>query len=131
MTSTNQSIDRLTPLRVLLPKSAPPIEAAYSYPEASSVRGRALAALLRGERLTQADALSRWATSRLSSAIYQLRGLGWPIMAVAVPVQTRDNGRTATIARYRLPAFAIKKAGERGQRFVVHAEQYEKQGAQR
>ncbi|WP_224000750.1 helix-turn-helix domain-containing protein [Cupriavidus pinatubonensis] len=92
------------------------------YPTAASVRGRVLAALLRGEQLTQADALRRWATSRLGSSIYQLRKeFGWPIVTTEIEVETRDNGRVATVARYWLPNHAIRLAGARGQRFATSA----------
>ncbi len=107
------------------------VESTFIFPEQGSVRARILAALLRGEKLTQSDALRRWSTSRLASAICQLRAsFGWQIMTVAIPVETRDNGRTATVARYSLPAFAIQQAGERGRKFAVEAERYER-GPQR
>ncbi|MGT2429582.1 helix-turn-helix domain-containing protein [Cupriavidus basilensis] len=78
-----------------------------------------LAALLRGEQVTQADALRRWATSRLGSAIYQLRReFGWPIMTTEIEVPTHDNGRLASVARYWLPNHAIQLAGARGQMFA-------------
>ncbi|KVX59327.1 helix-turn-helix domain-containing protein [Burkholderia cepacia] len=131
MNVTKNQTDLHAPLFGGDAKSVLPVESAFSYPEKGSVRARILAALLRGDALTQHAALRRWSTSRLASAVHQLRGFGWPIMTVPVPVQTRDNGRTATIARYKLPAFAIEKAGERGQQFVAHAEQCEKRGTQR
>ncbi|KVC21541.1 helix-turn-helix domain-containing protein [Burkholderia pseudomultivorans] len=130
MNIASPQADLLAPLpaRTAEPAAGEPT---FTFPEQGSVRARILAALLRGERLTQADALRRWSTSRLASAICQLRvSFDWPIMTVAIPVQTRDNGRTATVARYSLPAFAIQQAGERGRKFAVEAARYER-GPQR
>lgn len=91
----------------------------FIYPTAGSVRGRVLAALLRGEQVTQADALRRWATSRLGSAVYQLRReFGWPIMTTEIEVPTHDNGRLASVARYWLPNHVIQLADARGQMFA-------------
>lgn len=97
-------------------------EPGFAYPTPGSVRGRVLAALLRGDSLTQADALRRWATSRLSSAIFQLRSeFNWPILTIEIDVETADCGRLATVARYMLPSHAILRAGARGQQFADEA----------
>lgn len=97
-------------------------ESQLTYPTSGSVRGRVLAALLRGELLTQEDARRRWHTSRLGSAIYQLRrDFGWPILTTEIHVPTGDGSRYADVARYWLPVTVIQSAGARGQAYVSRA----------
>ncbi|WP_153116256.1 helix-turn-helix domain-containing protein [Rhodocyclus tenuis] len=88
-----------------------------AYPRCSSVKGRVLAALLRGESITHLDCWRRFSSSRLSHHIYMLRAVGWPIDCTEEPVPTSD-GRTAIIGRYSLPQSAIGEAGEGGQRYA-------------
>jgi hypothetical protein len=121
MNVMNCAADLLAPLRAGPHQTIRDVETSYVYPSSDSVRGRILAALLRGKRITQADALRRWSTSRLSSAVFQLRGLGWPVMTALIPVLTSDNGREAVVARYSLPAHVIQKAGRRGREFAAAA----------
>ena len=93
------------------------IAAAPTYPRASSVKGRVLAALLRGEALTHADCWRRFGSSRLSHHIHMLRAAGWRIDCADMPAPTSD-GRIAVIGLYTLQQTSIADAGERGQRFA-------------
>lgn len=91
------------------------------YPSADTVRGRILGALLRYQTLTQNDALIRFGSFRLAADVEVLRRRGWPIETEMVGVKTRDAGRRAEVARYRLPLHAIEQAGQPGQDFAETA----------
>lgn len=95
------------------------------YPKAESVRGRVLGALLRGNRLTQGDALRRFGTSRLGAAICSLREGNWPIATRMIEIETSDAGRKAHIARYSIPCTDIAQAGEQGRQFAELAREIE------
>lgn len=99
--------------------------APFYYPKPASVRGRTLAALLRGNRLTQGDALRRFGTSRLAGAIEHLRRNNWPVVTDEIVVPTSDADRVAYIARYHLPRTAIVQAGEYGSRYAERGRRIE------
>ncbi len=88
------------------------------FPAPSSVKGRVLGALLRGERLTHLDCWRRFGSARLSHHIYVLRGLGRAVQMIEETVTTSDAGRPATIGVYFLTPEAIADAGERGQKYA-------------
>ena len=90
-----------------------------SYPRRDTVKGRCLAALLRGEALTHLDCWRRFGSSRLAHHAWDLRQDGWPISTTDQTVPTSDGNRRAIIAVYELPAAAIAAAGEAGQRFAA------------
>lgn len=92
--------------------------AAFSYPDPSTVKGRVLGALLRGERLTHKDVWLRFGSARASHHIYCLRGLGWTVQMVEQTVTTSDAGRPATIGVYYFDHAVIEAAGERGQQYA-------------
>jgi len=91
---------------------------AFSYPAPTSVKGRVLGALLRGERLTHLDCWRRFGSARLSHHIYCLRGSDWPVQMVEETVTTSDAGRPASIGIYSLDPAVIEAAGERGQEYA-------------
>lgn len=91
-----------------------------TYPAPASVKGRVLAALLRGESLTHADCWRSFGSSRLAHHVFKLRAAGWPIACAEAAAPTSD-GRTPIIGRYSLPQTAIAEAGERGQQFAAFA----------
>ena len=93
----------------------------FSYPEASSVKGRVLGALLRGEHLTHLDCWRRFGSSRLAHHVHMLRRHGWPVQMAEIMVRTSDAGRPATIGEYYLNADSIGEAGEEGQRYAAEA----------
>lgn len=91
------------------------------FPDTETVRGRILGALLRGDKLTQQDALRRFSNLRLAADINVLRKSGWHIITEMVEVKTRDAGRRAEVARYHLPPEAIAEAYEEGKLFAEAA----------
>lgn len=93
----------------------------FYYPRVESVRGRILGALLRGDRLTQLDALHRFGNFRLAADIEVLRRHGWQIQTDEIEVSTSDAGRRACVARYAMTDAAIAQAGEDGQRYGAAA----------
>lgn len=74
-----------------------------SNPDSKTVKGRVLAALLQGRRLTHKDIWFEFGSSRASHHVYSLRKEGWPIITEIKEVPTSDGGRKAQIAEYRLP----------------------------
>lgn len=76
-----------------------------TYPNPDTQAAVALASLLRGERLRQADWLHvGW---RLAAAIGELRDLGWPVLSVRVHIK----GRKHPIAEYSLPKWVLREVG--------------------
>lgn len=103
----------------------------FYYPRVESVRGRVLGALLRGDRLTQLDALHRFGNFRLAADIEVLRRHGWQIRTEETEVFTSDAGRRACVAEYRMEPAAIVMAGEDGQHYgaAALAEEIERKAA--
>jgi hypothetical protein len=93
---------------------------AFCYPDPVSVKGRTLANLLSGEKLTHYDVWERHGSSRASHHVLMLRKSGWPVITEEIDVPTSD-GRTARIALYSLSAETIEAAGERGQAFIAES----------
>jgi hypothetical protein len=91
--------------------------APFCYPRRNCVKGKVLADLLHGERITAADTWRRHGSSRLAHHVLRLRQAGWPIITKIISATTSD-GRTALIGEYRLPAKVISKAGEVGRAFA-------------
>ncbi len=89
-----------------------------TFPRPTSVKGRVLAALLRGEELTSEACWRRYCSSRLAHHVHKLRQADWPIVAAERSVDTAD-GRQAVVAFYSLPASAIQAAGDAGAQFVA------------
>lgn len=88
------------------------------FPSPVSVKGRVLADLLAGDRLTHLDVWERHGSSRAAHHVLRLRRADWPVVTEEIDVPTSD-GRVARIALYSLPAEAIAAAGERGRAFVA------------
>jgi hypothetical protein len=89
-----------------------------SYPAPTSVKGRVLADLLAGDRLTHLDVWERHGSSRAAHHVLRLRQAGWPVTTEEINAPTKD-GRIARIARYQLPAKAIEAAGDVGGKFII------------
>jgi len=92
----------------------------FCFPDPRSVKGRVLADLLVGDRLTHLDVWERHGSSRAAHHVLRLRQSGWPITTTEISAPTSD-GRTARIALYSLPPETMEAAGERGQAFVAEA----------
>ena len=91
---------------------------AFCYPAPSSVKGRTLADLLAGDKLTHMDVWERHGSSRASHHVLMLRRAGFSVITEEIDAPTSD-GRTARIALYSLPVETIEAAGERGQQFIA------------
>lgn len=89
------------------------------YPRRSCVKGKVLADLLNGKRITSANTWRRHGSSRLAHHILRLRQAGWPVVTTLISVETVD-GRTALIGEYHLPAQTISMAGEAGRAYAAN-----------
>ena len=98
---------------------AQPHQREFSYPAASSVKGRVLGALLTGDTLTHLDCWRRFGSARLSHHAYALRGIGWPVKTDERTVTTTDGGRSASVGFYALPGETIANAGDEGQAYAA------------
>lgn len=92
--------------------------APFRFPRPGTVKGRVLADLLHGRRITAADTWRRHGSSCLAHHVLRLRQAGWPVITKIIGATTSD-GRTALIGEYYLPARAIRQAAEAGRRFVA------------
>lgn len=97
----------------------------FSYPNPSSVKGRVLGALLRGERLTHWDCWKRFGSARLSHHIHVLRRADWCIAMIERSVSTSDAGRPATIGVYFLTDETTRQAGEQGREYAAECARVE------
>jgi hypothetical protein len=95
------------------------------YPDVECVRGRILGAMLRGDSLTQQDALKRFSNFRLAADIHELGKHGWLIDSEMIEVMTKDAGRKSQVKRYWIPTDAITAAGEFGIQYAESARQAE------
>lgn len=98
---------------------------AKEFPDAETVKGRVLGALLHGERLTQKDAWLRFGSATLTQAVYALKRGGWTIQTDPLTVKTTDAGRGAIIGVYHLDPDTIAEAGDYGQQYASHARRIE------
>lgn len=80
----------------------------FSFPSPGSVKGRVLADLLEGQRITHLDVWLSHGSSRAAHHILKLREGGWPVETDTVDAPTRD-GRTARIAEYWLPREVVNR----------------------
>lgn len=94
----------------------------FSYPDLCSVKGRVLADLLSGDKLTHIDVWERHGSSRASHHVLMLRKAGWPVITTEIDVPTSD-GRIARIALYSLLHKTIVVAGESGKDYVAESRQ--------
>ncbi|HEX7342162.1 MAG TPA: helix-turn-helix domain-containing protein [Rhodanobacteraceae bacterium] len=76
---------------------------ARQYPREGTVAADVLAALRAGQLITSLDAWRDFGTSRLAAIVFDLRRMGWPIVAETIAVPNR-HGQRSKIARYHLPA---------------------------
>ncbi len=89
----------------------------FCYPAPASVKGRVLADLLAGDKMTHLDVWERHGSSRAAHHILMLRKAGWPVITKEIEVPTSD-GRRALIAEYSMPSMTIDAAGDIGRRYV-------------
>lgn len=91
-----------------------------TYPAPGSVKGRFLADLLAGMKLTHLDCWERHGSRRAAHHVLRLRKAGWQVNTTEIEAPTRD-GRTARIAQYALSLDAIAAAGDPGRQYVAEA----------
>lgn len=96
------------------------------FPCPTSVKGRFLADLLRGDQVTHMDVWRRHGSSRAAHHVLRLRQAGFPILTREIEAPTSD-GRIALIAEYSLPNEAIAAAGELGRQFVATVAQFHRE----
>jgi hypothetical protein len=83
------------------------------WPKRSSLAGRALSALLRGERLKHPAFEARTGSWRLAEPVRKLRhDYGWPVETLEIPCPTADNP-DRIIGEYLLPAWVVDSVGVR------------------
>lgn len=96
-----------------------------TYPSTGTLASRALALLLKGQRITHRDFLLHAGSYRLAGYIREPRQAGWNIRTVERDKPTSDpRGRRATVAEYHLHPDDVAEAGERGRRFVESVDKW-------
>lgn len=98
-----------------------PLTGRFYYPHCESVRGRILGAMLRGDSLTQQEALKRFSNFRLAADIHELGRRGWMIDSEMIEVTTKDAGRKSEVKRYWITGDLIAEAGDDGRMFAEAA----------
>jgi len=98
--------------------SPPAMGSPSNFPSPSSVKGRVLADLLSGRKITHLDVWREHGSSRAAHHVLMLRKAGWPVVTNEIETPISD-GRVARIALYSLPPEAVASAGERGQTFIA------------
>lgn len=87
----------------------PPFSPIWS--KRSSLPGRALAALLRGERLRHPRFEVMTGSWRLAEPVRKLRHqFGWPVQTIEIEAPTAENP-TRVIGEYVLPQWVIDRVG--------------------
>lgn len=80
------------------------------FPRTNSLPGRALARLLKGQRLTHRSFQNATSSYRLAHFIFVLHGYNWAVQSVEKVGQTKDpTGRKATYAEYFFSEQDIQK----------------------
>lgn len=98
----------------------------YTYPKVGSLQSRALARLLRAQRLTHIDFQKITRSYRLASYIEQLYKKGWPIVSQRRTGKTKDpTGRYVSYSIYYLSLEAICQAGEQGRDYALKVFEWE------
>ncbi|MFL0797503.1 MAG: hypothetical protein K6L73_08430 [Cellvibrionaceae bacterium] len=97
-------------------------------PNIGKLPSRALARLLRAERLTHLTFQHEASTYRLAACIERLRNkYQWPITSQRRTSKTNDpTGRNATFCVYFLEIPNISKAGKRGKEYSLKVFEWEK-----
>lgn len=80
------------------------------YPTLDTQPSRLLIALLQGARVNPLGGWRSLGIYRLSDTVYQLRGMGWPVVTDRLDVANRFNEQ-CHVAQYYLPKETIADAG--------------------
>lgn len=103
------------------------------FPRSNSLPGRALARLLKGQRLTHRSFQNSTSSYRLSHFVYVLREYAWPVGSIEKVGKTNDpTGRKATYAEYFLTDEDIRnlksRSGEMLDKFISAVDVFEQKG---
>lgn len=103
------------------------------FPRANSLTGRALARLLKGERLTHRSFQNATSSYRLSHFVYVLHEYAWPVGSVEKTGKTNDpTGRRAAYSEYFFNAEDIRKFkneyGDALDKFIMAVDIFEQKG---
>jgi len=88
-----------------------------NFPVSGTQPARLLAALLHGLNIEPLTAWKKFGAYRLADVIFQLRGLGWPVITERLEVMNRFH-EVCRVAQYCLPTEAINNTGTTGQDFA-------------
>ena len=93
------------------------VEATLHFPSHCTQAARLLSALLFGQRVHPLAGWRQLGIYRLADTVFQLRGLGWPVITGSLEVRNRF-GEKCRVAEYRLEPEVIAAAGQAGQEFA-------------
>jgi len=88
------------------------------YPTHNTQPARLLATLLQSRRINPLAGWKSLGIYRLSDTVYQLRGMGWPVVTDRLDVTNRFS-EACHVAQYYLPADSISIAGDIGAGFAA------------
>lgn len=103
------------------------------FPRTNSLPGRALARLMKGQRLTHRSFQIDTSSYRLAHFIFVLHGYGWAVQSIEKVGKTNDpTGRKATYAEYFLTEEDIRnlksRSGEVLDKFISAVDVFEQKG---
>ncbi len=87
------------------------------YPTFNTQPSRLLIALLQRGRINPLAGWKALGIYRLSDTVYQLRGMGWPVVTDRLDVANRFNEQ-CHVAQYYLPPEIIADAGQKASHYV-------------
>jgi hypothetical protein len=89
----------------------------FTYPQRGTQPSRLLAMLLHRHRVNPLRGWRALGIYRLSDTVFQLRGMGWPVVTGRLDVANRFN-EPCHVAEYYLDDSAIEAAGHDGEEFA-------------
>lgn len=103
------------------------------FPRANSLPGRALARLLKGQRLTHCSFQNATSSYRLAHFIFVLNSYNWSVQSIEKTGKTNDpTGRKATYAEYFFNAEDIRNLknefGDVLEKFIRAVDIFEQKG---
>jgi len=91
----------------------------FTYPQHGTQPARLLAMLLHRHRVNPLRGWKALGIYRLSDTVFQLRGMGWPVVTGRLDVANRFN-EPCHVAEYFLDDLTIKASGHDGEAFAWH-----------
>lgn len=89
----------------------------FTYPQRGTQPARLLAMLLHRHRVNPLRGWKALGIYRLSDTVFQLRGMGWPVVTGRLDVANRFN-EPCHVAEYFLDGMTIETAGHDGEEFA-------------